>query len=296
MANLPIEEEETLDQSNSGAADDQTVDQVEQTVDDNSDGNTHQDDTDSNNDDNEEGRQTRNEKHHDRYIDRLSNEIRIANEQSSRSTGDIFPATQPYKPLELKDGETYEPEQLEQDRKSAAANARNEGMAAGYSQAAQHEQKERWADRLESDSERVTAKYKALQNDTDNKEYDPDLEADLVQNYMKFIGLTKDAKTGVVNIEKPNIRFRDYVEAEMQRLEKYAERQHAQSSRNITSQASKTGMRPNGQSRTSSGGHGFDPNDPVGSVNRMSRKQYFELGGKEASDAYLAQRGLAPKA
>jgi hypothetical protein len=295
MANLP-EEELTLEERNSGAPDDQTDDSVEQSpVEDNGDGNAAGSETDSG-EDGQEGSQSRDERRHERYIDRLSNEIRLANEQSTRSTEDIFPASKPYQPLELKDGEEYDPAELEEDRKNVAANARSEGLAAGFSQASSQEQKERWADRFEADSERVTAKYKVLQDDTDNKEYDPDLEADLVQNYMKFIGLTRDSQTGRVNIDKPNVRFRDYVEAEMQRLEKFAERRHAQSTRNITTQVSRTGMRPNGQSRPSSGGHGFDANDPVGSVNRMSRKQYFELGGKEASDAYLAARGLAPKA
>lgn len=240
------------------------------------------------------GDKTRSERRHDRYIDKLSKEIRDSNELESTYTKEIFTPAKPYTPLDLKPDTEYDPEDLKKDRQTVADNARSEGIQTGLSQGSNQVQKELWADRFEIDSERVTTSWDALNPESDH--YSPKLEANLVQKYIQFAGVTKDDK-GRVSIEKPNIRFKDFVEAEMQNLEDYATERGATAQKNVRSQAAKTGVRPNAQSRPSSAGnHGFDPNDPVGSVNRMTSDQYFKHGGKEASDAYLAERGLAPKA
>ena len=81
----------------------------------------------------------------------------------------------------------------------------------------------------------------------------------------------------------------------MQSREDYATARGAQSTSNVRGQASRTTIRPTSQTPAPKKGHGFDPNDPAGSVKRMSSEQYHKLGGKEASDAYLAERGLGPK-
>jgi len=238
-----------------------------------------------------EEKPSRDERRHERYIDKLSAEIRASNDQSSRYTEEIF-APKPHTPLEFKDGAEYDPKDLEEDRNAVAANEFSKGVQAGLHQGSSQVAKELWADRFEIDSERVTSRWDDLNPDSEH--YKPKLEATLVQKYIQFAGVEKDDQ-GRVSIQKPNVRFKDFVEAEMRNLEEYASERNAEADKDVKSQVAKTGLRPSGQGKPSSGGHGFDPNDPVGSVNRMSKKQYFELGGKEASDAYLAERGLAPK-
>lgn len=239
-----------------------------------------------------EERKPRGEVRHERYIDKLSTEIREANSQSSRTVDDLFTAPNPYQPLELKDGMEVDPAQLEEDRKKVGDGRYAEGLQTGINQSTSEVRKELWADRFDIDSERVTARYSEL--NPDDESYNPRLEAYLVGQYIAFTGMEKDAR-GRVTIQRDNIRFKDFVEAEMKNLDEVATARGATSRKNVTAQVAKTGVRPNNQGRPSKGDHGFNPDDPVGSVNRMSKKQYFELGGKEASDAYLAERGLAPK-
>lgn len=293
----PNKDDKTLDQSNSGEAEDQTDQDVDnQAATDDSGG---QATDDSNTDDNSAAAdaagdsKTRGERRHERYIDKLSKEIRASNEQDTTYTKELFTPAKPYTPLDIKPDTEYDPEDLKADRQGAVDNARSEGVQVGITQGTSQVQKELWADRFEIDSERVTTRWEALNDESDH--YNPKLEATLVQKYIQFAGVTRDDK-GRISIEKPNIRFKDFVEAEMQNLEDYAAQRGAEASKNVKSQAAKTGVRPSGQARPPAGGHGFDPNDPVNSVARMTRDQYFKQGGKEASDKYLADRGLAPKA
>lgn len=295
MADVNNDDEQTLDQSNSGASDDQTDDSVVNNQDDTSDDSGNADDSNSDDDggsdDDQKERKSRGEVRHERYIDKLAGEIR-ASTDNSRYTDDLFGgSSDPYKPLEYKEDQEYDPKDLEADRKAAQEAARREGVQRGLSQTSPRLERELWADRFDIDSERVTTKWDAL-NPEKTDSYKPKLEAQLVQKYIAYTGVTRDPQ-GRISIEKPNIRFRDFVDAEMRNLEEYASERNAQSSKNLVRQAANTGVRPNGQARVSKGGHGFDPNDPVNSVNRMTKKQYFELGGKEASDKYLAERGLA---
>lgn len=289
MADAPTDDELTDEQSNSAESDDQTDDSASTTtqVADTDDGNAAADDTtdDGGSEDLEGDKKTRGEVRHERYIDKLSEEIKQSNAISSQAPELFTP--KPYEPLKYQEGE-FDPKQLEEDRNKVADNKFAEGLQLGQ-QGTSAVVKELWADRYDTDSERVTLKWDAL-NPEKPETFSPKLEADLVQKYIKFAGITKDAK-GVISIEKPNIRFRDFVDAEMKNLEEYAALRTAQSSKNLVKQAGNTGLRPGAQARPSKGDHGFDENDPVGSVARMTRKQYFELGGREASDAYLAKRG-----
>lgn len=292
------DDEQTLDQSNSGESDDQTDGSVDSSQqDDAASGQAAGDDSssDDGDDDGSEGgdqKQTRGERRHERYIDKLSAEIRQSNDQSSRYTEELF-APKPYQPLNYKEGEEYDPKQLEEDRQAAIESSRNEGLQTGLRQGTSLLANELWSDRLDIDSERVATRWDALNPDKPES-YDEKLEATLVQKYIQFTGMAKQPN-GRIIIQRPNVRFKDFVEAEMRERDEYAAKYRETSQRNITRQAAQTGVRPTGQARTSKGGHGFDPNDPVGSVARMSSKQYFELGGKEASDAYLAERGLSSK-
>ena len=287
----PAKDQKTSEQSNSGESDAQP-DKIETTQVESDAGQAADDKSTDKAPEAPEGDKSRGERRHERYIDKLSAEIQASTDQDSRFTDELFKPAD-YKPLEFKDGAEYDPADLEKDREAATNTSFARGVQQGLNQGSTQAAKLRWADHFEIDSDRVTAKYPSL--DVENTEtYDPQLEATLVQKYVQFTGVTKDDK-GRIAIERPNVRFKDFVEAEMRNLEEYATRHASTASKNIASQASKTGVRPTGQTRPTKGDHGFDPADPVNSVHRMTSKQYFELGGKEASDAYLADRGLAPK-
>jgi hypothetical protein len=238
-----------------------------------------------------EPKKTRNEVKHERYIDKLGQELRLSNEASGRYDDNLF-SSQPYQPLPLKDGAEYDPKQLEEDRTKVAESNRADGFQQGQRQATTRATLENFETKLDIDKERVAVKWDAL--DPDKESYRPKLEQYLVQQYIAFTGMEKDAQ-GRITIQRPNIRFRDFVDAEMQNMEDYATDRGAQSTQNVQRQAANTGIRPNGQAPAPKKGHGFDSNDPAGSVARMTSEQYHKLGGKEASDAYLAERGLGPK-
>lgn len=294
MADVNNDDETTLDQSNSGESDDQTDDSVanqsgnDQEAGNAADGNSGDE---GSNDDAEGERKPRGEVRHERYIDKLATEIRASNDQSSRYTEEIF-TPKPYTPLKFEEGAEYDPEQLEKDRQTVVQNSRAEGIQQGLNQGTSQVVKELWADRFDVDGDRVAAKWTELNPESDN--YNAKLEATLVQKYIAFTGVEKDTRNRIT-IQKPNIRFKDFVEAEMQNLEDYASHHRETSNKNIERQSAQRGVRPTGQSRSSKGDNGFDPNDPVGSVARMTSEQYFKLGGREASDAYLAKRGIGAK-
>jgi len=240
-----------------------------------------------------DSKKTRNEVKHERYIDKLSQELRLSSETSSRYDENLFSAPRPYQPLPVKDGDELTPAQIEEDRTKIADSKFAEGLSRGFSQGTTRATLENFETKLDIDKDRVAAKWNALDPDPENPAYNPKLEQHLVRQYIAFTGMEKDAQ-GRITISRPNVRFRDFVDAEMQNLEDYASARGAQSANNVRSQASKAGIRPTGQAPAPAKGHGFDPNDPAGSVKRMTSEQYHKLGGKEASDAYLRERGLAP--
>lgn len=292
MADLELEDEKTLEQSNSNESEDQTDDSAKDQQDDSEAGKAAEDVSDEA--EGEAKKPDRSERRHERYIDKLSSEIRQSAAQPDTLTDDLF-APRAYDPLKYQEGEEYDPQALEEDRKAAQASKFAEGLNLGYSQANNRNVLETFETRLDVDSERVAQKWDVL-DPTKTDVYRPNLEKSLVQEYIAFTGMEKDQKTGRITIAKPNIRFRDFVDARMQDMEDYAAAKAAKSTENVSKQAARTGVRPTGQGRQSSGGHGFDDSSPeaaVQSVANMTSKQYFELGGKEASDAYLAKRGLA---
>lgn len=243
----------------------------------------------------EEGQKlTRNERRHERFIDKLSNEIQLGKEISGQPTSNLFPVTTPYQPLPLQDGGEYDPKQLEDDRNQFANSKMAEGYQRGLSQGTTRQVLENFETKLDIDKDKVAAKWKALDNDPDNALYDDQLEQSLVQQYVAFTGMEKDAQ-GRLSIQRPNVRFKDFVDAQMLNMERYASSKHTQSSENVHRQAANTGLRPNGQIQGPKKGHGFDGSSPdaaAQSVRNMTSEQYHKLGGKEASDAYLAKRGI----
>ncbi len=268
----------TVDPSKSTESDTPTDDSTVTPVDD-SDGKAT-DDNDSAGADSED--KSRGERKHERYIDRLSKEIQESNSRDD-STGDLFSPNKSYQPIDYKEGSEYDPSQLEEDRLNFGKNRFSEGLGIGLSQGTQQVNTKLWQTNFDIDSERVMAKYES--------KLDPETEKDLVNSYIGFIGIQKDPK-GRLIIDKPNIRFKDFAEAEFDRMDKYVERQKEASTTNIVKQSRQTGIRPNGQGKVTTPGNGFDDSSPeaaIKSVAKMTSDQYFKQGGREASDAYLAK-------
>lgn len=282
-----MDNDKTSDQSNSDELENPTSDGVveDQQLDSEADAGQAADDDASDskaNEDSEGEHKSRGEVRHERYIDKLAEEIRQSNANATRYTEELF-TPKPYQPIQYQEGD-YDPKQLEDDRNTVANNRFAEGVQTGINQGTSQVVKELWADRFDIDSERVTTKWDALNPERDT--YNPKLESSLVQKYIQFAGVEKDNK-GRVTIQKPNIRFKDFVQAEMQNLEDYAATRNANSTKNVVKQAASTGVRPGGQARTSK--PTWDFSDPH-ALEKMSSEDYWKNGGKEASDAYLAER------
>jgi len=273
----PVEDEKTLDTSKSGESENQTDESVTKVE------GTEAGKATEDNESTEEGAQKpRNEVRHDRYIDKLSKEIQEHNARDNNTT-DLFSTDKSYKPTEYKEGEEYDPKAIEEDRLAFGKNRFAEGLNTGFRQGESQVNTKLWETNFDIDGERVSAKYE--------DKLTPDVEKDLVQDYIAFIGMTKDERTGRITIQKPSVRFKDFAEAEFNKMDRYATAQKNKSVDNVNKQSQKTGVRPSGQARATTGGNGFDDSSPEAaaiSVRRMTSDQYFKQGGKEASDAYLA--------
>lgn len=210
---------------------------------------------------------TRSERREQNYIDRLSEQIRNSNPRpESREQ-----ARQDYKPLQYEEGE-YDPQQLEEDRSAYGKSQFTQGV-----QTAQEYitpvRLEMWADRLETDADRVKQEWSVL--DEDSKDFDSEFANEINQKFLNFIGYRKD-NNGNVTVERQGIRYRDFVKAERQNIERYASRLNENSTRNIVKQAANTGMRPNAQPRSPKGGN-VNTDDPNW-ISKLSKEEYNEWG------------------
>jgi len=263
------EDKTTLGQDTPDATDDQPVDKPDENT-----PPVEEDDKDD---------QSRRERREERYVDLLANKIKSTPQPVYEDN--LFKPSE-YEPLEFKEGAEYDPAQLEEDRKAVSANKLAEGVDLGFKRGMNAAQAIKWETNFMMDAKDVKSEY--------GEKLDPKIEKAVVQDYIAASGITQDAK-GRLNIANPNINFKEFFDKEMDKMETYAALARAESSDNVAKQAAKGAIRPTTASKPTKGDHGFDPNDPVRSVARMTSEQYHELGGKEASDAYLAERGLAPK-
>lgn len=112
---------------------------------------------------------------------------------------------------------------------------------------AQYEAGRRQADsiqfhtRLEIDAPRVEAKFPFL--DTTNKETFNPVAADAMnRKYLQMVGYNQETDT----VMYPNLRYADFVEAEVEFANEIAEQRIATSTKNIAKAAASTGLRPDG--------------------------------------------------
>lgn len=104
----------------------------------------------------------------------------------------------------------------------------------------------RFENRLEVDAPKVESKYPQLDKSSD--EFNPAVADSLNQMYLSTIGY--DPRTGYV--QNANLRYSEYIDAMFELVNEAAARQTETTRRNVTKQASRTGLRPDGSSPTRS--------------------------------------------
>lgn len=134
-------------------------------------------------------------------------------------------------------------------------------------------QKVKFETRLEVDAPRVESRYPQLDKNSD--EFNGAVANSINQMYLSTVGY--DEKTGYV--QNPNLRYSEYVEAFMELADEAATRKVESTRRNVTRQAARTGIRPDGSASRA-------PLDLSKDPSQMSDKEL---------DATLAKFGLGPK-
>lgn len=124
--------------------------------------------------------------------------------------------------------------QLEADRSTYGRNMYDEGLRQAQSM--------QFHTRLEIDAPRVEEKYPFL--DKSSKEFDPDYAHAMNTKYLQFVGYDSESNS----VQHPNVRYKDFVEAEIEFAERLAARRVEVSKRNVAQQAATTGLRPDGSS------------------------------------------------
>ena len=109
-----------------------------------------------------------------------------------------------------------------------------------YNKGLQQAQSLQFHTRLEIDAPRVEARYPQLDKDSD--QFDAHSADDLNSMYLTIVGY--NPKDGTV--KNPNLRYADFVDAQMALSKSLATRKITESSKNIAKQAATTGLRPDG--------------------------------------------------
>lgn len=94
--------------------------------------------------------------------------------------------------------------------------------------------------RLEIDAPRVESKYSAL--DKSSPDFNPAVADALNTSYLSLVGYDPDTDS----VRNPNIRYADYIEAQMELAEAIAGEKNQKTVQNIAKQAATTGLRPDG--------------------------------------------------
>jgi hypothetical protein len=192
----------------------------------------------------------------DKRIERFSAKLRAeyARGQQNRQP-------EPYQPANLEDME-YDPETLETlkaDRQRYGEAERARGIA----EAREIQRQEVFLDKFELDAERVTSKYAQMDEDSDT--FDPDLTASINEMYLATVGY--DERKGIFH--NPTVRYKDYVEAFMAVLDRTATTRTDESTRRITRQVARGGVKPSGAGRKVGLGE-LKPGD----ISKMSEEEY----------------------
>lgn len=126
---------------------------------------------------------------------------------------------------------------LETDRQTYGQEQRTQGRQETLSEV----QSVKWETLLHVDAPVVEAKYKVL-DPNDKENFHPALSDALTNRYLNEVGY--DDQTGLV--KNPNLRWKDFVEAEFELADEIANTRIAATTKNIAQQTAQTGLRPDG--------------------------------------------------
>lgn len=130
---------------------------------------------------------------------------------------------------------------------------------------------------LERDTEALESRYAQL--NPDSEDYDQALVEDINSAYLDAIGF--DQNTGA--IRNPSVRFKDYASKFMKIATRYADSASADAARNVATQASRTGVRPNSPARRTNIGE-LQPGD----ISNMDSATYEK--NRSAIDAQIKRQ------
>ena len=148
---------------------------------------------------------------------------------------------------------------LEDDRKRTSD--------ASYDRAVKLNESSQWQTLLYVDAPQIEAKYKIL-NPKDTENFHPVLAEALTQRYLNMVGYDPQTKL----VDRPNIRWSEFVESEMELADEIAATRVASTTTNLKKQAATTALRPDGSS----------------SATKLNLNQAPESMTDEELDAYLA--------
>lgn len=114
----------------------------------------------------------------------------------------------------------------------------------GLSQAQLLNNANTFATRLEIDAPRVNSKYAFL--DSESKDFNPSVASFVNRMYLNSVGY--DPRTGVP--QDLDLRYPDFVEGFMEALELVSVGRQADTTRNVTEQVARAGIRPGGSGKT----------------------------------------------
>lgn len=123
-------------------------------------------------------------------------------------------------------------EQLEKQTQEYGTQQYNEGLKRAESI--------RWETMENIDAPNVAGKHKFL--DKESPDFEPAVADAMTRRYLNMVGY--DPNTGLV--AHPNIRWSEFVEAEMELADRLASTKVENTQKNITRQAAQTGLRPDG--------------------------------------------------
>lgn len=109
-----------------------------------------------------------------------------------------------------------------------------------YQEGLREANKVRFETRLEVDAPKVASKYPQLDKESDS--FNPAVADSFNTMYLSAVGY--DERSG--SVQNPNLRYADYIDAMFQLVDEAASRQVETTRRNVTKQAARTGLRPDG--------------------------------------------------
>lgn len=224
---------------------------------------------------------SRSERRQENYIDKLSEQIRNSSVSAFTQREEQQTQSQ-YQPLKYAEGD-YDLDALERDRQAygqaEAQRAKAEASQDFARQLGPVLQRE-WARDLELDNERVAKVWNVL-DETDEEHFDEDVAKEMTQKYLNFIGYRED-KNGAVSLDRPNVRWIDFIRAEKQTIDRFVNQSVETSTKNVIKQAANTGVRPGAQARAPKGSD-VDLTDPNW-ISKLSREEWDEWGRAKADE------------